>query len=118
MKQWLVVLAMVIGLVGLGVLAIERSDYTSEIYAAMAGAVCVMLPLMGAFVGWVLTMKTLRRAAEMSALGERSEAAKYGAIKKGIEVFGKPQPPALPAPQGGAWLPPLQEWDVIEGEVE
>ena len=117
MKGWLVLGALIVVGISVIIVTIERSEYASEIYAWLGGVAFCGLPMAGGFVGWVLTMKTMQRATEMAAFGNRSDAARYGAIREGIKTLGRPQEalPALPQPPG-AWLPPLQEWDVIDSE--
>ena len=117
------VIGVVVGIVLISVIiptVYFRSPYQSEILTAVVTMLVCGQLLIGVLIGWAMTMKTMRRSAELVGAADRGYAAQMHRDREDIKFFGRPvpsaQPPALGAGAGQPWLPPLGDFEVIDGE--
>lgn len=125
MKVFLI--GVVVGVVAISVIipTVYFSDYQSEILTALiAGAVCGM-PSIGIVIGWLLTTKTVQESAYLVGAADRGYAAQMGRDREGIRILGRspvngsqPPAPAFGPGAGQPWLPPLGDFDIVEGESQ
>ena len=121
MKKFFV--GVVVGVVAISViiLTVYYSDNRSEILTALVTMAVCGLPSLGIFCGWAMTMLTLKRAMGLVGAADRGYAAQMYRDREDIKVFGRSgvpssQQPALEPGMQQPWLPPLTEFDVVDGE--
>ena len=120
MKVFLI--GVVVGVVAISVitLTIYWGPYQTEILTAVITAVACGLPSLGIVLGWGMSMIMLKRATGFVGAADRGYAAQMYRDREGIKFFGQPAARSSPALGPGAdqpWLPPLGDFEVVDGET-
>lgn len=122
MKVFLI--GVVVGVVAISVIipTVFFGPYRAEILTAVITAAACGLPSLGIVLGWLMTMFTLKRATGFVGAADRGYAAQMYRDREGIKFFGQPAAAARSSPALGPgadqpWLPPLGDFEVVDGET-